>query len=152
MLATYFALRARVRPGAPFVFNTGLNLLGLRAGSQSGSRTLAEVVAKVAAAEFGYVRPPRPAEEQYVGPRSVQSLTAALAEAGWTVQRDWTIETPSTPESQRDWLRVPMFNQHQLRGLTDDVRLQILERAWRRWDKDCTGQEEGFYCLSAVAA
>lgn len=64
VLATYFALRTRARPGAPFVFNTGLNLVGLCAGSQSGSRTLAEVVAKVAAAEFGYVRPPRPAEEQ----------------------------------------------------------------------------------------
>ena len=61
-------LRKRMRRGGVFVFNTGADLLGVH--TRRTSRSLAEVVEQVAKDEFGYLRPPRPLEEQYSGPEA----------------------------------------------------------------------------------
>ena len=85
--------------------------------------------------------------------RSPSELAALLGEAGFAIDDQWMYSVPpGTPESQRDWLAVPMFNQHQLRGLPDETRLEIIGRAYDRWDKDCTGPAGQLYCLRAVAA
>ena len=144
-------LRQKMRRGGVFVFNTGADLLGLR--TLRTSRSLAEVVEQVAKDEFGYLRPPRPPEEQYSGPRSPSELAALVGEAGFAIDDQWMYAVPpGTPESQRDWLAVPMFNQHQLRGLPDETRLEIIGRAYDLWEKDCTGPAGQLYCLRAVAA
>jgi SAM-dependent methyltransferase len=143
-------LRQKMRRGAVFVFNTGADLLGMP--TLLASRSLAEIVGQVARDEFGYLRPPRPPEEQYSGPRSPSELAALLVEAGFRIDEQWMYTAPpGTPESQRDWLLVPIFNQHQLRGLPDDTRLEIISRAYDLWDKDCAGPAGPLYCLRAVA-
>ena len=149
--AVFSGLRSRIGPGARFVFNLGSSLLGLSPPPHNRPRSLAEVVSQVAAEEFGYRRPPRPPQEQYLGPRSPESLRALLSESGWQVHQEWRLAVPTTPEAQHDWLRVPVFSQHVLRGLSDEYRLAILERAYELWDKDCSDVTEDFYCLSVIA-
>jgi hypothetical protein len=85
-------------------------------------------------------------------PSSTGTTLPSLVHAGWKVEKDWIFEVPTTPEEQRDWLLVPMFNQHELRGLPDEARLAILERAYNKlWDGNCAGQVHTFCCFRAIA-
>ncbi len=127
---TAVGVRAVIKPGGRFAFNVPTNFLadeGDQGWRVSGYSLVSEMRA-IAERDFGWtpdVSTPRRRLTR-------ESIRRFLVEAGFEVEQVTEFSHEESAESQRAWLRLPIFSRDRLRGVPYQDRMRILDMAYER--------------------
>jgi SAM-dependent methyltransferase len=127
---TAVAVRAVIRADGRFAFNVPTDFLALEddPGWRVSEHSVVSEMQAIAERDYGWtpeVRAPR-------RPLTRESIRRVLGEAGFEVEQIAEFAHEESAESQRAWLRLPIFSQDRLRGVPYADRMRILELAYER--------------------
>lgn len=130
------AAATTLRRGGRLVFNIGGQFLMLPLTPEElrpRSPTLPHLIQAVAVLDHGFV-PPHPAlsRRRSLTPEGVADI---ITRSGLLLDETRTFEYDSPPEAQLAWLSVPVFAQNVLPGMPYKQQLDVLAKAYERFDK-----------------
>jgi SAM-dependent methyltransferase len=127
---TAAGVRAVIRAEGRFAFNVPTDFLADECdpGWRVSEHAVVSEMRAIAQRDYGWkpdVRAPR-------RPLTRESISRYLVEAGFEVEQIGEFAHEESAESQRAWLRLPIFSRDQLRGVPYEDRMRILDRAYER--------------------
>ncbi len=128
---TAVGVRAVIRAGGRFAFNVPTDFLAAEddPGWRVAEHSVVSEMRAIAARNYGWtpeVRTPRRP------PLTRDSIRRFLVQAGFEIEHVAEFAHEESAESQRAWLRLPIFSQDQLRGVPYPDRMRILDMAYER--------------------
>ena len=122
--------------GGRLAFNVGSPFLTLPSPAEElrpATPTFYHLIRAVAVLDYGFV-PPHPARSQE-RPLTRDAVVAMIVRAGLMLDQTETLEYDSPPEAQLARLRVPIFVDNVLPGMAYDQQLEVIEKAFERFDR-----------------
>lgn len=139
-----------LRTGGRLVFDLARPMLTLPmapAESRRHKPTLTQLMHAVAVLEYDYVPPHRPSRLGF--PLTFEALGEMLRAARLEAADPVAFEYDTPPAAQLAWLRVPIFANNVLLGLSYDTQMAALDQAYARWDK-ASGRENRWVAFVAT--
>ncbi|HZR39191.1 MAG TPA: class I SAM-dependent methyltransferase [Ktedonobacteraceae bacterium] len=131
------AIARVLRPGGRFIFN--LNE-GYRLVSEPTTTHLGAIMDQIAVEEYGYVGPQRQRRRQPISREaSLEEVQAFLENTALPLQAHETFEVEHTAESHYVFKKIPVMTEWELAGMDYETRMEILEKAYERFDKSFRG-------------
>ena len=136
MDAALAAAARTLRPGGRLAFNIGRQFLMLPLTPEElrpARPTLHHLIEAVAILDHGFV-PSRRALSRG-RPLTPDTVAEMIRRAGLILDRTETLEYENPPEAQLAWVSVPIFADNVLPGMPHDQQLQVIKKAYARFDK-----------------
>ena len=136
--AVVSAVARLLSSGGRFAFNIGSQfLLGSGPPPPRSKPSLIELMAAIATLDHDFV-PPRlgPPPARPGGPLTVDRVESLLTDAGLVVEEAAWEEHESPVDQERAWLSIPIFTELPFAGLTYEQRMDAMEKAFERVDRD----------------